>query len=97
MSSTPANSHACMRSWTRHLHSLGDDIVLAHAKDLDHDGAAGHLPAGHGLLDYDLYLKLLHDVGFSGALILHGLAVDQVDECVAFLRGKVAHSPYATS
>ena len=31
---------------------LGRDIVLAHAKDLDHDGEAGHLPAGKGLLDY---------------------------------------------
>ena len=27
---------------------VGKDIVLAHAKDLSHDGDAGHVPAGHG-------------------------------------------------
>jgi sugar phosphate isomerase/epimerase len=65
---------------------LGDDIVLAHAKDLDHDGDAGHLPAGHGLLDYGLYLSLLSKSSYSGPLILHGLRKDQVPSCVAFLQ-----------
>jgi sugar phosphate isomerase/epimerase len=68
---------------------LGGDIVLAHAKDLDHDGDAGHLAAGHGVLDYDRYVRLLQQVGYSGALVLHGLAEHQVDGCVAFLRGKI--------
>lgn len=65
---------------------LGGDIALAHAKDLDHDGDAGHLPAGHGLLDYDRYLRLLIQSGYTGPLILHGLSEEQVDGCVAFLR-----------
>jgi len=69
---------------------LGDDIALAHAKDLDHDGAAGHLPAGHGLLDYDQYLGLLQRAGYSGAVILHGLTEAQIDGCVEFLRNKLA-------
>jgi sugar phosphate isomerase/epimerase len=68
---------------------LGDDVALAHAKDLDHDGAAGHLPAGHGLLDYDQYLSLLQRVGYSGAVILHGLTEAQIDGCVEFLRNKL--------
>jgi sugar phosphate isomerase/epimerase len=50
---------------------LGDDIALAHAKDLDHDGEAGHLGAGEGLLDYPLYLSLLQRSGFDGTLVLH--------------------------
>lgn len=66
---------------------LGADIALAHAKDLDHDGDAGHLPAGHGLLDYALYLQLLRDHEYGGPLVLHGLAPSQIDGCVAFLRG----------
>ena len=74
---------------------LGPDIVVAHAKDLDHDGAAGHLPAGQGVLDYDRYLSLLHAAGFNGPLILHGLAEPEVEACLAFLRGKIAQSPYA--
>jgi sugar phosphate isomerase/epimerase len=68
---------------------LGEDIVLAHAKDLSRDGAAGHEAAGQGLLDYDQYLSLLSAVGFDVPLILHGLSEAQVDECIAFLRGKM--------
>jgi len=49
---------------------LWPDIVIAHAKDLDQDGEAGHKPAGKGLLDYDHYLGLLRqtvvrDVGLG--------------------------------
>ena len=68
---------------------LGGEIVLAHAKDLDRDGQAGHVAAGKGLLDYDHYLRLLKQVGFDGPLILHGLAEDEVSECVEFLREKL--------
>jgi sugar phosphate isomerase/epimerase len=69
---------------------VGKDIVLAHAKDLSHDGDAGHEAAGHGRLDYDRYLQLLHTHGFRGPLLLHGLAESQVPGCVAFLRDKLA-------
>jgi sugar phosphate isomerase/epimerase len=65
---------------------LGPLIALAHAKDLDHDGDAGHLPAGQGLLDYPRYLRLLHDCGYDGALVLHGLSEQDVPACTAALR-----------
>lgn len=67
---------------------LGDEIVIAHAKDLSHDGDAGHEAAGTGLLDYDHYLALLRSVSFDGPLILHALAEDQVAQSVAFLVAK---------
>ena len=69
---------------------VGRDIILAHAKDLSHDGEAGHEAAGHGRLDYDLYLSLLHAHGFNGPLLLHALTESQVPGCVAFLRAKLA-------
>ena len=69
---------------------IGKDIVLAHAKDLSRDGDAGHEAAGHGKLDYDRYLSLLHAYGFRGPLLLHGLSEAQVPGCVAFLRDKLA-------
>ena len=69
---------------------LGQHIVLAHAKDLSRDGEAGHEAAGQGVLDYDHYLTLLRTVGFTGPLILHGLAETQVGAAVAFLREKLA-------
>ncbi len=69
---------------------VGKDIVLAHAKDLDHDGDAGHKAAGEGVLDYDLYLRLLRANRFNGPLLLHGLTRAQAPGCVAFLRAKLA-------
>ncbi len=72
---------------------LGKDIVLAHAKDLDHDGDAGHLPAGQGKLDYDRYVTLLHKCRLPGPLLLHGLSEAQVPGCVAFLREKIGRLP----
>jgi sugar phosphate isomerase/epimerase len=69
---------------------LGKDIALAHAKDLDRDGDAGHKAAGQGLLDYDLYLRLLRANRFTGPLLLHGLTREQVPGCLAFLRARLA-------
>ena len=69
---------------------VGKDIVMAHAKDLSRDGDAGHEAAGHGKLDYERYLSLLHAYGFKGPLLLHGLSEAQAPGCVAFLRGKLA-------
>jgi sugar phosphate isomerase/epimerase len=76
---------------------VGKDIVLAHAKDLDHDGDAGHLPAGQGKLDYDRYIALLHQYRFPGPLLLHGLSETQVPGCVAFLREKIARLASSTA
>ncbi len=71
---------------------LGNDIVLAHAKDLSRDGEAGHQAAGTGVLDYDLYLKLLRHHGYSGPLVLHGLEESQVNAAVAFLQDKLSNA-----
>lgn len=69
---------------------LGDYIAIGHAKDLDHDGEAGHKAAGEGLLDYDQYMSWLDTIKPNVPLILHGLTEAQVDGCVAFLRDKMA-------
>ncbi len=69
---------------------VGRDLAQAHAKDLDRDGDAGHKAAGEGLLDYDLYLRLLRKYEFKGPLLLHGLSRAQVAGCVGFLRAKMA-------
>jgi sugar phosphate isomerase/epimerase len=71
---------------------LGKDIVLAHAKDLDRDGEAGHKPAGYGVLDYGRYMALLRKYDFKGPILLHGLRAEQVPGCLAFLRAKLAAS-----
>lgn len=87
----PAGTLPRMKEILEEAFSLvGKDIVLAHAKDLDHDGDAGHKAAGEGVLDYDLYLRLLRAHRYSGPLLLHGLSRTQVPGCVAFLRAKLA-------
>ena len=65
---------------------LAPDIELAHAKDLERDGEAGHVAAGTGLLDYERYLRRLREAGFDGALILHSLDEEQVPASLSFLR-----------
>jgi sugar phosphate isomerase/epimerase len=69
---------------------LGRDIVIAHAKDLVEDGGLCHVAAGKGSLDYDHYVTWLRKINFKGAVILHGLAEEEVSGCVDFLRQKFA-------
>ena len=66
---------------------LGEHIVIAHAKDRGADDT--FRAAGEGILDYDHYLRLLEASAFSGPLILHGLAEEQVDAALQFLYGKL--------
>ena len=66
---------------------LGEHVAMAHAKDLDRDGDAGHLAAGDGKLDYGRYVSLLCSLPFEVAVILHGLREDQVAGSVALLTG----------
>src|SRR3954468_5149170 len=63
---------------------LGDALVLAHAKDVRDDGTI--VAAGHGGLDYGLYVELLRDAGYTGPLVLHGLSEEEVPESVRFVR-----------
>lgn len=66
---------------------LGEDVVIAHAKDVKNTGEV--VAAGRGELDYGRYLKNLRGVGFEGPLILHGLEESEVEGSVAFLRDKL--------
>jgi len=65
---------------------LGSDIALAHAKDLDKDGEAGHVAAGRGRLDYRYYMELLKTSGFEGSIILHALQPAEAKDRLAFVR-----------
>jgi sugar phosphate isomerase/epimerase len=65
---------------------LGSEIALAHAKDLERDGEAGHLAAGRGRLDYPYYLELMKKSGFDGAIILHALKATEARDRLAFVR-----------
>jgi sugar phosphate isomerase/epimerase len=63
---------------------LGDDLALAHAKDVRHDGTM--VAAGQGDLDYGLYLELLAEHDRSVPVVLHGLTEAEVPGSIAFVR-----------
>jgi sugar phosphate isomerase/epimerase len=65
---------------------LGGDLLLAHAKDVKTSGEV--IAAGKGDLDYELYLKHLSEAGYGGPLVVHGLAEEEVEGSLAFLRRK---------
>ena len=65
---------------------LGDDIALMHIKELGKDGHPGELAPGQGVLDYNLVLNELDRIGYTGALIMHGLSEEQVEPGVKFMR-----------
>jgi sugar phosphate isomerase/epimerase len=69
---------------------LGGDLVLAHAKDVRHDGRI--VAAGRGDLDYDEYLALLARAEGDVPLILHGLTEAEAPGSVAFLRAALART-----
>lgn len=62
---------------------LGDHIVATHAKDIDADGV--FCAAGRGIVPWDVHVRLLHQLGFDGPLVLHTLTEDEVPSCLAVL------------
>ena len=71
---------------------LGEQIVLAHAKDVKAAAAEGtDLPAaGLGVLDYDTYLDLLTRTGRDFDLTLEHLGFEDMPRARGFVQGKIA-------
>ena len=87
----PAGQRPAMRQVIAEaFQSLGNDIILAHAKELNIAGDAGQEAGGTGLLDYDFYLGELRQIDYDGPLIMHGLAENQVAQCVQILKTKLS-------
>ena len=68
---------------------LGNDLVMAHAKELSFEGHPGGLPLGSGLLDWERYLELLRNSQFSGPLIMHGFEEADAARSIQFLKSKL--------
>jgi sugar phosphate isomerase/epimerase len=69
---------------------LGRHIALAHAKDVipppDGGSHCRYAPAGRGVLDYGLYLRLLRESGYENGLVMHSLSESDVAGCAAMIR-----------
>ena len=73
---------------SRDIATLGPHLVLAHAKEL----IAHRAPAapGAGLLPWPLIVQTLHETGFDGTLVTHGLPETSVPLAVATLSAALA-------
>lgn len=74
----------------RHVFAtVGEYIVLAHAKDVRAipGRRTCELPrAGTGVLNYPLYIRLLRDAGYDGALIIEHLREPEIPETRDYVR-----------
>ena len=83
----PGDSQETERVVEEAFDLLGEHIIIAHAKDR---GLGDEFRAvGQGILNYDHYLRLLHERAFAGPLIVHGLAEAQVGASLQFLNDKL--------
>jgi sugar phosphate isomerase/epimerase len=88
----PVNVHCMRETMEEAIDLLSSDIVMAHAKDIRvKNNELEVVAAGKGIVDYDIYLDLLKNYGFNGALILHGLHEDEVGASIQFLEKKLLH------
>jgi sugar phosphate isomerase/epimerase len=55
----------------RAFENLGNDIYVAHGKDIKAGPAIDRTSAGTGIIDFGLILKLLREYGYSGSIVLH--------------------------
>jgi sugar phosphate isomerase/epimerase len=63
---------------------LGNDIVLAHAKDINERDE--FVAAGKGAVNYGLFVQHIKQTDYKGTLILHSLSESEVSACVEFLK-----------
>ncbi len=52
---------------------LAKDIALAHGKDILSGDGLRFTSAGRGIVDFRYFFELLHESGYAGGLILHGI------------------------
>jgi len=72
---------------------LGDDVALAHGKDILASDGLRFCAAGDGIVDFDLFLMLLAKYGYRGDMVLHGAhGHASVARAAAFLRARIAES-----
>lgn len=69
--------------------TVGEHIVLAHAKDYIPGEATAFTGPGLGVLDFEFYIGLLKEAGYDGALIMHGMKERDVGACTAYLKRRL--------
>ena len=72
---------------------LGHDIILAHGKDIAASTEIKFAAPGKGIIDYDYFLDLLKEYGYTAGMLLHGIENEaDIPFCVAMIQAKIAAS-----
>lgn len=70
---------------------LGNDVVLAHGKDLLETPGIEFTGAGKGIIDFDYFFSELENIGYKDGFILHGIKQEKdIPFCVDYIIKKVA-------
>jgi len=51
----------------------GNDVILAHGKDISESDGVKFCPTGEGIVDYTQFIQLLNKYNYKGDMILHGI------------------------
>jgi sugar phosphate isomerase/epimerase len=76
---------------SRDIATLGPHIALGHAKELIVERAP--VAPGEGLLPWPLIVQTLHEAGFDGTLVIHGLPEASVPLALTTLEAALATAP----
>ena len=69
---------------------LGNEIILAHGKDITAGQELNFTSAGRGIIDFDYFIGLLHEYGYKGGIVLHGMkSEDEFPFSVDFMKRKI--------
>ncbi|NLT73746.1 MAG: sugar phosphate isomerase/epimerase [Chloroflexi bacterium] len=70
---------------------LGEDIHIAHGKDIRAGEGLAFTHAGEGIVDYGYFLECLEALGYRGGMILHGIKNERyMPSCVSYMRAVMA-------
>jgi sugar phosphate isomerase/epimerase len=79
-----------VREILEHAFALyGNDIVLAHGKDIREGDGIDFCGTGRGIVDFPFTAQLLKKYGFAGDMFLHGI-YDEADMPYALAHWKAA-------
>lgn len=72
---------------------LGNDIILAHGKDILASSGINFTSTGKGIVDFDYFLELLKQYNYRGGMILHGIKNESDFQfSVDFIRKKISRN-----
>lgn len=70
---------------------LGEDVGMAHGKDIKAGDGLDFTRAGNGIVDFDYFIEKLQSHGYSRGMILHGIKGERyIPESAAFMRRIIA-------